>query len=345
MLRGREARSVDAALFGSHASDHGARMRTPVRSIQVTRAGTSIARLVWPRGCGGTGRHDTFRSYCPSGRGGSNPSSRIASVGTMHSRAAIAEVLELRRHGLGARRISRRTGLPVGTVRDWLAGKLPRHSLRVLPGEVVQPACHRCGGEQHGFDHLPQSYSYLLGIYLGDGCISAGPREVFRLRLFLDIRYPEIIDECEAAVRDLVPRNRIHRLERCGNYVVRPEPSFVELSAYSKAWPCLFPQHGPGRKHERRIQLTAWQQRLVDDNPRGLLRGLIHSDGCRFMNTGRGGWRCPRYSFHNSSEDICEIFCDACGQLGLHWTTAPRTVYVSRNADVARLDEFVGPKR
>jgi hypothetical protein len=30
---------------------------------------------------------------------------------------------------------------------------------------------------------------------------------------------------------------------------------------------------------------------------------------------------------------------------GLHWTVArPYTVYVSRKADVARLDEFVGPK-
>jgi hypothetical protein len=28
----------------------------------------------------------------------------------------------------------------------------------------------------------------------------------------------------------------------------------------------------------------------------------------------------------------------------LRWSLAPRTVYVSRKADVARLDEFVGPK-
>jgi hypothetical protein len=34
----------------------------------------------------------------------------------------------------------------------------------------------------------------------------------------------------------------------------------------------------------------------------------------------------------------------ACDRLGLRWTTAPYTVYVSRKADVERLDGFVGPK-
>jgi hypothetical protein len=70
---------------------------------------------------------------------------------------------------------------------------------------------------------------------------------------------------------------------------------------------------------------------------------LIHSDGCRFINTGTN-WRYPRYSFSNRSGDIRGIFCWACDLLDLHWTTAPRTVYVSRKADVARMDEFIGPK-
>lgn len=266
----------------------------------------------------------------------------------MHGRAAVAVVLELRQQGLGARRIARRTGLPVGTVRDWLAGKLPRHSRAVEPGDVGSVDCERCGGEEHHFEGLPLSYPYLLGMYLGDGCISAGPRSVFRLRVFLDLRYPGVINECESAIRDLVPRNKIHRLERRSNYVDRAEASYVELSAHSKSWPCFFPQHGVGKKHERQVWLAEWQRRIVDDDPQFLLRGLIHSDGCRFENTGRGGWRCPRYSFVNRSPDICAIFCDACDQLGLRWTAAPhgssRTIYISRKADVEWLDYYVGPK-
>ena len=41
---------------------------------------------------------------------------------------------------------------------------------------------------------------------------------------------------------------------------------------------------------------------------------------------------------------IRAIFCRACDELGLRWTTAPHPVYVSRKLDVARLDEFIGPK-
>jgi hypothetical protein len=38
-------------------------------------------------------------------------------------------------------------------------------------------------------------------------------------------------------------------------------------------------------------------------------------------------------------------FCEACDLVGLHWTTAgEKTIYVSRKADVALLDRFVGPK-
>jgi hypothetical protein len=255
----------------------------------------------------------------------------------MHSRAAVARVLQLREQGLGARRIAARTGVPVRTVTDWLAGKTPKRS--------ITQGCERCGHERHRFAELPAAYSYLLGVYLGDGCISAGPRGVYRLRITLDLAYPGIIDECEAAMREVVPRSRVHRLLRKANYIERPDPSFVELSAYSKSWPCLFPQHGPGRKHQRPILLTDWQRELLQRHPGLILRGLIHSDGSRFINTGSGGWSCPRYVFNNKSEDILGIFCDACDVLGLHYTFAPRAVYVSRKADVALLDLFVGPKR
>jgi hypothetical protein len=126
--------------------------------------------------------------------------------------------------------------------------------------------------------------------------------------------------------------------------VKRGVPSSVEVSAYSRSWPCLFPQHGPGRKHKRSIALADWQRELVAKMPEPLLRGLIHSDGCRFVNTGTN-WRCARHSFSNRSEDILGIFQAACELVGVHCTRAPHTVYVSRKADVAVLDEFIGPKR
>jgi hypothetical protein len=264
-------------------------------------------------------------------------------VTAVHSAAAVAEVLALRALGFGARRIAARTGLPVSTVTDWLAGRVPqRHSGERAAGEKK---CEQCGHDAHAIADLPPEYVYLLGIYLGDGCISEHARQVFRLRLFLDLRYPLIIDECEAAIRSVAPRSKVHRMFRRSHYIERSDPSHVELSAFSKLWPCLLPQHGPGRKHARPIVLTNWQRALVQRHAGKLLRGLIHSDGCRFINTGRD-WICPRYAFSNKSSDIRRIFCDACDLLGLRYTFAKETVvYVSHRADVEAMDSFVGPKR
>jgi hypothetical protein len=255
----------------------------------------------------------------------------------MHSPTTVEHVLALRHEGLGARRIARAVGLPVGTVRDWLAGRVPKHSRPVDPAAVLERTCDACGHPAHNFLALPEAYVYLLGLYLGDGCISVAQRGVYRLRIALDTRYPGIIRSAAAAMAE-IRRGPTHVQAQVGNW--------VEVSAYWKGWPCVFPQHGRGPKHARPITLTDWQLKLVDRWPHQLLRGLIHSDGCRFINTGRGKWVCPRYSFTQASDDIQAIFCHGCALMGLHWTRAgQRKIYVSRKADVARLDEFVGPKR
>jgi hypothetical protein len=251
----------------------------------------------------------------------------------MHSRSTVVQAVSLHQEGLGARRIAKQLSLPVSTVRDWLAGSLPAHSRRGDPADEVR--CPTCGGDPHDFGLLTADYVYLLGLYLGDGCISSHRRGVFRLRIALDAKYPGIIDSAVGAIASV----------RLGPVSTRLRPqNYVEVSSYWKCWPCFFPQHGPGKKHERRIELAEWQSVLVDQCPEELLRGLIHSDGCRFQNTGTN-WSWPRYSFKQVSDDIRTIFCDACDRLGLRWTRAQTTIYVSREADVAILDEFIGPKR
>jgi hypothetical protein len=246
-----------------------------------------------------------------------------------HSRSSIDTALALRDDGLSATAIGWRLGIPRSTVKDWLAGRVPSTG----PGNAFwQPCCNW----SHDSEALPPPYVYLLGLYLGDGCIASHARGVYRLRLTLDAAYPRIVDEAASAIQAVMPANRVGRLPR--------RYGDVELYCYSKAWPCLFPQHGPGKKHLRPIALTEWQEELVRKAPELLLRGLIHSDGCRFMNTGRK-WRHPRYAFSNFSPDIKRIFTDACDLLALRWTTAGRkTIYVSRKADVARMDQFIGPK-
>jgi hypothetical protein len=202
-------------------------------------------------------------------------------------------------------------------------------------------SCSTCGAAVHDFERLPPSYAYLLGLYLGDGCLSKHRRGVFRLRVVLDSRYPGIVAECAAAMRDLLPGNRPGLQPKHGE-------NAWEVSIFSKALPCFFPQHGPGRKHNRRIRLAGWQQRAVQRRPQLLLRGLIHSDGCRFINTIRHPHRTyeyPRYNFSNRSDDIRRIFCDTCDLLGVEWRVMNAcNISVARRASVARLDEFIGPK-
>ena len=104
----------------------------------------------------------------------------------------------------------------------------------------------------------------------------------------------------------------------------------------------------------RPIVLASWQRRIVESEPEAMLRGLIHSDGCRTVNrfttrlpSGRTAtYAYPRYFFSNLSADIRELFCDCCDRLGIRWTRSnPRNISVAHRDSVARLDAFVGAKR
>ena len=230
--------------------------------------------------------------------------------------------------GMNDRAIARQTGIPRRTVCDWRYCGLQVRA-RVLAGSA---ACRM----EHDFATLPPGpYCYLLGLYLGDGCISRN-RRVWRLRITLDKKYPGIIERCRVAIDAVFPGQQASILPR--------DYGCVDVSHYSRHWPCLFPQHGPGTKHLRPIRLEPWQQVLVEQATEEFIRGLIESDGCRVVANDRGV-RSVRYHFSNRSEDILGLFSGALDQLGIPWTRPSRYgIAVYRKAAVARLDEFVGPK-
>jgi hypothetical protein len=82
---------------------------------------------------------------------------------------------------------------------------------------------------------------------------------------------------------------------------------------------------------------------------RRVARGLIHSDGTRHLNRikhPKRTYEYPRYQFSNRSDDIRAIFCEHLDLLEIPWRRMNRwIVAVSRREGVARLDEFIGPKR
>jgi len=187
----------------------------------------------------------------------------------------------------------------------------------------------------------PSAYACLLGLYLGDGFIARGPR-AWCLRIYFDARYPGIIGEAVQAVRAVRPDNRVSARRRVPTQC-------VVVECWSTQWPRLLPQHGPGPKHTRHIGLLGWQRAITYEHPQRFVRGLLHSDGCRFVNPVRHGTRkyaYPRYAFTNRSEDIKAILCEHLDLLGIAWRRAgDRNIAISRREAVATLDEFVGPKR
>lgn len=227
---------------------------------------------------------------------------------------------------------ARRVGVARSTVRAW----------RDQPGganRVVDPVCPRCS-EPGAFP--PGHYAALLGFYLGDGCLSTFRGKVV-LRISCDHALPLIIEDVTSLVATMAPHRTVFHV---------PAPGTVVVQAGWKHWLCLFPQHGPGRKHERTIVLEPWQQEIVDAHPADFLRGLFHSDGCRTKNwatkvvageTKRYDY--PRWEFSNRSEDIHRLCGGALDALGIPWKRSGRFhLAVSRKEAVAALDAAIGLK-
>jgi hypothetical protein len=237
------------------------------------------------------------------------------------------EVIALQRAGHSGKGIARATGIPRSTVRYWL-----RH----FAGVAQAAEAADLKSAQWGFESLHQhqhpAYVYLLGLYLGDGCITRMPR-THVMRIFLNDGQPDVVAEAAHAISHLVPMRRVG-FDRRGRCVI--------VRAYWGGWPAMMPQHGRGRKHLRQIVLEPWQEKLVASHPDQFVRGCIHSDGCRHRRVVRGK-DYPAYAFSNRSKDILDLFTWACRLLGIRYTQPSRiAISVARRPDVARLDTIMG---
>jgi hypothetical protein len=250
----------------------------------------------------------------------------------MHPPARRHQALELSAQGLSDCEVARRLGVPRETVRDWRA---PRYVPR--PDAVTRRwVCFRCWRPTSLVLFTPADYAELLGLYLGDGHITLMARAQ-RLRLMLDAKYPGIVRDAADLLERVVPCNKVGRQ-------YPHEGRMVTLHAYHRHWTCLFPQHGPGKKHDRRIVLEPWQMAFVDAAPWAFLRGCIRSDGCCFINrTGR--YEYESYDFTNLSRDIRALFAAVCGRLGVECRVYERRVRINRRDSVALMLEHVGRKQ
>jgi hypothetical protein len=186
------------------------------------------------------------------------------------------------------------------------------------------------------------AYDLLLGYYLGDGRISRTP-STFALRVSCDRTYPGIVTEVTEAVKLVHDGGKVCHVNG---------PGVVVVQNCWNHWPCVFPQHGPGRKHERKLSFEPWQREIVERHPADFLRGLFHSDGCRSNNWATRPvagemkrYEYPRWQFTNNSPDIMRWCQETLDLLEIPWRQSYwKTVSVSTRAGVARLDDLIGLK-
>jgi hypothetical protein len=86
--------------------------------------------------------------------------------------------------GLSVSEVARQVGIPRSTVRDWVRDGFTERLLARGPSPLEQP-CDPC---EAALNLKEESYSYLLGLYLGDGCISRHPRTYMFSNRSADIR-------------------------------------------------------------------------------------------------------------------------------------------------------------
>jgi hypothetical protein len=249
----------------------------------------------------------------------------------MHPQSTVDFALHLSAIGVLDKETALICSVSIGAIRHWRSGRR-----RVLSKANTCPRCH-------GRLLDESAYAYLLGLYLGDGHITHRARDVYALMIACSNDWPGLMEATGRSLLTVMPTSKVCRVKQQGCTMVK---------SYSKHWPCLFPQHGPGRKHLRKIELREWQDVIVGKYPGEFAKGLIHSDGWRGVNRvrrkladGDHWYEYPRYLFSNESEDILRLCGEALDRLGVVWRfSRPNVISVARREAVARLDEFVGPK-
>src|SRR4051794_30375322 len=90
-------------------------------------------------------------------------------------------VMALMAAGVGDSEIGRRTGIPRSTISAWRHGRGVTYHRRLSIAPSWRPL-------------RPDSYCYLLGLYLGDGCLYVSPAGFATLVITLDVAYPGIVE-------------------------------------------------------------------------------------------------------------------------------------------------------
>ena len=178
---------------------------------------------------------------------------------------------------------------------------------------------------------LKKTLAYVVGVALGDGNLSNPNGRAIRLRVTCDSRYPGIQNEIQAALRTLLPKNRVATVPR--------KATFLDISAYSNHFADWMPwQVGKGSKLVQNARVPEWifsQPVFVKE----CLRGLIQTDGSIYIDRGY-----KMINFTNACEPLVSDVISMVKMIGFRPTISKvnkelRTKYTVR---IARdVDKFI----
>lgn len=206
------------------------------------------------------------------------------------------KVKQLFENGKNKCEISRITGIPRATLTQWIHPKYEPKTNKPRASYVPIVSFE----DYLDTEEKKKAYSFILAIYLCDGYISKAFRAA-SIRLFNDAKYPENTNDWAKKLKILLPENSVTVSKQ------QNSNSFVVL-AYSRKLTDLFPQHGSGPKHSRKLIFSNWQLKIIQEFPEEFIKGCIQSDGCIYTQAMKNGYSYKRFNFINKSEDIIDLF-------------------------------------
>jgi hypothetical protein len=128
----------------------------------------------------------------------------------MYPRVTVDMVLRLSAIGILDRENARICDVSIASIRNWRSGR--RHAVTER-----QRQCPRCNGR----DMDESAYAYLLGLYLGDGYISRGRRDVFALEIACCDDWPGLMAAARRAMSDVMPASSVFYVHQQGCTMVK----------------------------------------------------------------------------------------------------------------------------
>lgn len=213
----------------------------------------------------------------------------------------VTQVRELFTEGLNRCQISRQTNIPLSTLRKWLNHddfnlRDDRNAVKIT--DIINDKIRR------------EAYSFCLGIYLCDGYIvQSKQHRVPNITFYNDYQYPINTREWCDKIQIIFPENKV-------NCKKKPSSNCVIVKVYNNCIWDLFPQHGKGKKHDRKLILEDWQKEIIKEFPEEFIKACVQSDGCIYIQK-VSNRQYHRHNFINKSEDIIDFFLWALSLVGI----------------------------